>query len=119
MGYGGHDGQDKFRLRVEGPEVFLLEKALDAVVFELPHVFEGIDRVPGESRYRFRDDEVYFAVEGIRYHLVEACSFLRVCSTDPLIRIDVHEFPVWPLLNHLSIDSHLGLVGSVLLILVS
>lgn len=45
----GHDGQKKFTLSIECPDILLLEIDLCAVFFQLPYGRKAVHRVPGKS----------------------------------------------------------------------
>ncbi|BAR05085.1 hypothetical protein PSDT_0565 [Parascardovia denticolens DSM 10105 = JCM 12538] len=53
-----HDGDEQLALAVEGPDVFFLEIALNAMLFEFPDGGQAVDCVPGEPADGLGENDV-------------------------------------------------------------
>lgn len=70
-----HNADQQFSAAVEGVNVFLLEEAFYAMLFQCTDGGQGIDRVSGEAGNAFCYNQVDFTCQGVGDHLLEAFAF--------------------------------------------
>lgn len=110
----GHDGDEQFSLGVEGHNVFFLEEALTAGLFQLADGGQAVHGISCKAAYTLGHDQVDFSGKGIPDHAVEAVPALGVDGADALIGVDLHEVPVGVLLDEPDVVIHLGFIRSKL-----
>ena len=71
-----HDGKSELAVLIERVDAVVLEIHRYAVCEKLSRVLNAVERVTGESRDLFGDDQIKLAVQSIIDHLVEFFTFL-------------------------------------------
>ena len=115
---GGHNGEEKLALGVEGPYIFLFKENLDAFFFELSDRKQAVNRVSCETADRLCYDEVDLTVQGCFNHLVKAITAFGTRSRNALVGVNLYELPFRVLFDVLGVVVNLGFVGSELFVLV-
>ena len=118
LSQGTHDRDEEFSLGIEGPDVFFLEKALSAVLLELPDGGQRVDRVPGKPGHALRDYKIDFTSQRIGNHAFEAFTVFGAGACDAFIRVDLDEFPVVTSLDEFRVVVDLRLVAGELFVVV-
>ena len=85
---------------------------------KVPYGGEAVHRVSREPRYRFRDNQLNLAVQGILHHAGESLALFHGGSRHAFIRIHPGEFPVRAALDVVGVIVHLGGVGGFLVFIV-
>ena len=114
-----HDGDEQLPLGIQGPDVFLLEKNLYALVLQLSHRGKAVYRVPCETAYALGDDKVDLPGKGICNHRLEALAFFGACRRYSFVRIYGYELPIVSALNVACVVIDLRLVACGLIFMVS
>ena len=71
---------DQVTLAVKGPDVFLFKIRLNALVLQLADGGQAVDCVSGKAADGLGDDEIYFPVEGIVHHVLEALALAGIAA---------------------------------------
>ncbi len=114
----GHDGNERFALAVEGPDVFFLEVALRAMLLQLTDRGQGVHRVVGKAADRFRYDEIDLACQCIGNHLLEAFAVLGAGAGNAFIGIHIHELPAVMVSDEVGVVVQLSLIAGLLFLMV-
>jgi len=80
------NGQEKFALGIEDPDIFLFKVDLDMVLLQLADSGKAVYRIPGEAAHRLGDDEVDATGEGIGNHLFETVPMAGIGRRNALVR---------------------------------
>ena len=115
---GTHDREQQFALAIKGVDVFLLEEALHAFLFELSDGHQAVDRVAGEAGNALRNDEVDLAVHRVPDHGIETVAVLGAEGRDPFVGVDAGELPVAPAFDITGVVVYLRLVACELFVAV-
>lgn len=88
LGKAAHDGQQQFAFSVKSPDVFLLEKAFYAMLFQLPDGGQAVHSIPGKTADALGDDQIDFPGKGVYHHFVEPITVLCRDRADALIYVN-------------------------------
>ena len=80
-------------------------------VLQHAHSLNGIHYVPGKARHALAEDQLYPAALAVSDHPVELVPFVQGGACNPLIRVDIHQYPAWVLLDESLIMVLLKLIG--------
>lgn len=116
LGKAAHDGDEQFAFRVKRPDIFFLEEALASSFFELTDGSETVNGIACETRHRLSDNQVYFAVESISDHALEAFAAFGVRTGDALVGVDADKLPVLSGLDVVLVVVDLRFIAGVLLV---
>ena len=114
----GHNGDEQFTLAVKGVDTLFFKVAFHAVLFQLSDGDQAVNRVSRKSADRLGNDEVNFAVQGIRDHFFEPLTALGVSAGNALVRVDFYELPFRLGLYEFGVIINLGFITGELLIAV-
>lgn len=88
LGEACHDGDQNLSLGVHRVDGFLLEPDRDVLFFQLPDVFQTVERIAGESADALGDDHVDVSGHALVDHAVEFITLLCIGATDSVIGED-------------------------------
>ena len=85
---------------------------------KVPYGGEAVHRVSREPRYRFRDNQLDFAVQRVLHHTGKALTLFHGSPSHAFIRIHSGKLPVRAALDVVGVIIHLGGVGGFLVFVV-
>ena len=89
-----HDRKNEAALGIECVDIFLLEYALDAVLFELTDCGNAVNNVPSEPTYALRQNQRKLARQRVVHHLLKTVAMAYPGSAHTIIVIASCEFVI-------------------------
>ena len=90
---GGHDGQTKFGVLVEGVDIIVLEKDTDSRIQQLSGILDRVQRIASKTGDFLCDNKIKFTGFCIVYHAIEILTALGGDTGQSLVNISRHECP--------------------------
>ena len=118
LGKAGHDSNEQFALAVQCPDIFLFKINLYPFFLQLTDGSKAVNCIACKAADRFCDDKVYFSVQSILHHAVEAVTVLGVSAGYALIGIYRYKLPIISTLDVVRVIIHLRFIAGELLLAV-
>jgi len=99
-------------------EVFLFKENRYVLFFQLPDIFQAVQRVPCKPADGFCNDHVNPACHAFFNHAVKFTAFFCITAADPVIRKYARQLPFRVFLDELGVMFHLDFIAACLLVTV-